>query len=345
MLVPTVALLALVAVVYFGTSAAMIIQHPNRIAQASPFILKLARTAYQRTRTDWQTLASCAVFDPELLYRPRPGSCAFRNSEFATMIHFGDDGSRVTFAPRTPPGSASRPRLVVIGDSHAMGWGVADDETFASVLAAEYGYPTVNLGVSSYATPRELRRLERDFVLRPDDIIVMQYSDNDLPENHHFLVSGRRSYQRADLESLQAHHPTSAEALPVAGILLRRFARDAAERLDSFVSFAGSAPDEDDAGRTSAATLIGVLERFPAVRDNPLLVVAINGRPNRTHLSIDAEAFRPAGIVLVVPELTDEDFFALDDHMRRQGHRAVAAAIAAALTTYRLDDTRQSAAR
>ncbi|MFP5462523.1 MAG: CidA/LrgA family protein, partial [Gammaproteobacteria bacterium] len=44
--------------------------------------------------------------------------------------------------------------IVVIGDSHAMGWGANDEETFAAQLQALSGRPVYNLGVASYGTAR-----------------------------------------------------------------------------------------------------------------------------------------------------------------------------------------------
>src|SRR5262245_21935930 len=150
LLMPAACLAGLVVLVGIGAWVASILRDPAGYAEAPAAIQTLTRATYWHTRRHWHTVPECVQFDEELLYRPRPGSCTFENAEFRTTLHFDAHGARLTPAPRDT--GKPRPRLVIVGDSHAMGWGVQDDETFASVLASEYGYPTVNLGVSSYGT-------------------------------------------------------------------------------------------------------------------------------------------------------------------------------------------------
>ena len=59
--------------------------------------------------------------------------------------------------------------IAIVGDSHAMGWGVNDEETFAAVLQRIANRPVYNLGVGSYATERELIRLEKSGLLNQVD--------------------------------------------------------------------------------------------------------------------------------------------------------------------------------
>ena len=78
-------------------------------------------------------------------------------------MHFDERGARRTAAPThlAAHSIGEGARVIVLGDSHAMGWGVEDYDTFRQCTGLEFGYETVNLGVSSYGTVRELRRLER----------------------------------------------------------------------------------------------------------------------------------------------------------------------------------------
>ena len=44
--------------------------------------------------------------------------------------------------------------IAILGDSHAMGWGVNDEETFAALLENKINKKVYNLAVSGYATKR-----------------------------------------------------------------------------------------------------------------------------------------------------------------------------------------------
>ncbi len=325
LLTPAFVLIALIALVATGAWVTAILHEPARIADAPALIRTLTRAAYWHTRTHWHTVPECVVFDPDLLYRPRPGSCVFANAEFRTTMHFDARGARRT--PDSPPPvelTARTPRLIIVGDSHAMGWGVEDHETFASVLASAHAYRTVNLAVSSYGTPRELLRLERDFALEPDDLVIIQYCDNDLAEGRHFMESGRVGpYQVDELDALFAYQPTPVSAMPVAGLLLRLFWKDVWKRL------AGKRTNDGTGAASPTDAFLHALESHRVLRNRRVIVVAINGPGIGTHLSADRLA--AAGISLLVPALDSGDFFSIDDHMRAQGHAKVADQLAEAI--------------
>ena len=76
--------------------------------------------------------------------------------------------------------------IAVLGDSHAMGWGVNDNETFSHFLAEKIKRPVYNLAVSSYGTKREIIRLEKSGLLEKIDTIIIQYCFNDVGENQNF---------------------------------------------------------------------------------------------------------------------------------------------------------------
>lgn len=323
LLTPAALLVGLVLLVGAGAWVTAILREPARYPDSPALVRTLTRAAYWHTRRHWHTVPECVEFDRDLLYRPRPGSCVFENAEFRTTLRFDGRGAR-----RTPPPAAAtdgpRPRLVVVGDSHAMGWGVEDSETFASYLASEHGYPTVNLAVSSYGTPRELLRLSRDFELAADDVVVIQYCDNDLEEGRHYFASASLDpFRPEDLQKLFDYRPARTAALPVAGVLLRLTWEAFVKRL----GFGGAAVAADAPDPT--ATFLRVVASHPELSGHRVLVVAINGPGRGTHLS--AEALAREDLPLVVPQLSPADFLDIDDHMRPRGHRAVAAAIDAAI--------------
>ncbi len=132
----------------------------------------------------WQGMKECVEFDEVLIYKPKIGKCHLVNPEFDTMLTFNQEG-------RVTPGEVSKAgAIAVVGDSHAMGWGVNDSETFSAVLQRELGRRVYNLAVASYGTRRELLRLEASGLLNKVDTIVIQYCDNDLSENISFRSAG-----------------------------------------------------------------------------------------------------------------------------------------------------------
>jgi lysophospholipase L1-like esterase len=141
--------------------------------------------------------------DPILQYEHRPNSAAILMGEEIATNDLGLRGNNATLDK--PPGTY---RIVAVGDSTTLGWGVSDEETYPAQLAAllnaapPQGYPqgvryeVLNLGVGNYNTVQEIGRL-RDLGLQTDpDLILLGYFINDAeptPQARHgFLI--RHSY-------------------------------------------------------------------------------------------------------------------------------------------------------
>ncbi len=174
-----------------------------------------------------------ARYDPELFYTLRPGQFRFVNPEFDTVLEVNDLGVRDDAA------SLDAPEIVVLGDSHAMGWGVGQDESFAQQLEADLGRTVLNASVSSYGTARELMLLGRvdRSALR---VVVIQYCDNDHSENQAALAGAGvvDASPEAMLEQARARYreDTSYSFFKHSRLLLRPLLRRlaaAGERLDA----------------------------------------------------------------------------------------------------------------
>jgi len=127
-----------------------------------------------------QAMPECARYDPELFYTLKPGTFRFKNREF-------DDEFRVNrLGLRDDDESLRQPAVVVLGDSYAMGWGVEQEGTLAKVVARETGLRTLNAGIASYGTVREMRLLDRidTSALR---YLVIQYCTDDFLETRPFM--------------------------------------------------------------------------------------------------------------------------------------------------------------
>lgn len=145
--------------------------------------IRLARYPYLNyLRPGLNGRKDCHVYDEILLYRGKPNSiCRFSGLEFDTTI------SHNSFGVRSLESSLISPATIVIGDSHAMGWGVEEHERFSDLLPAQF-QPVLNLSVSSYGTARELRLLDLYASEYPESykeasLVVLQYGVNDFGEN------------------------------------------------------------------------------------------------------------------------------------------------------------------
>lgn len=165
-------------------SAAFFLNWAGSVIEVWPVNLYQQYIYTRTTRNVWQYQKQCISADPDLIYVPPTGSCEFSNMEFDTVLNFDRNGRFVPDrAVNGPDATDTRPGIAVLGDSHAMGWGVNDGDTFANVLQSGTDKPVFNLAVSSYGTQRELRRLMLSPVLDRVDTVIIQYCDNDLGEN------------------------------------------------------------------------------------------------------------------------------------------------------------------
>jgi hypothetical protein len=118
-----------------------------------------------------------ASYSPDLGYVLRPGSEGVHSSlEYSNAFKIN------SFGVRDDENSLDNPRLVFLGDSFTMGWGVDENQTYADLTGRKLGVNTLNAGISSYGTYREMlifSKIKRDSV----DLVVLQYCDNDREEN------------------------------------------------------------------------------------------------------------------------------------------------------------------
>jgi lysophospholipase L1-like esterase len=136
--------------------------------------------------TEMARYVASRVPDPELVYR-QPSS--------ATLHLQGVEVRTNELGLRDDPVAAKAPgelRVLVLGDSVAFGWGVAQEAIFPSVLqrllAERLARPVrvVNSGVCSYNTVQELAFLRtRGLALEPD-VVILFYVANDVGTHEAF---------------------------------------------------------------------------------------------------------------------------------------------------------------
>jgi lysophospholipase L1-like esterase len=127
-----------------------------------------------------------AHYDSRLFYMLKPDTTlAFDNVEFKTTVHTNAKGLRDDNA------SLVKPQIICLGDSYTFGWGVDDKVSFPDQLEKQSGYKVLNAGVSSFGTARELALLNQ---LDTSNLkyLIIQYCDNDAPENNAFVKNNYR---------------------------------------------------------------------------------------------------------------------------------------------------------
>ena len=142
----------------------------------------------------------CFSQNKDLIYKPTPFSkCIQSNLEFKNEINFGKYGNRTDEYFK----SDKKINLIVIGDSHAMGWGVSNNEVFSAFLNKS-DINTLNLSVPSYGTYRQLEYLKNWALKYPNKFketknIVIQYCGNDLKENI-YAINGNNIIPNTQIE-------------------------------------------------------------------------------------------------------------------------------------------------
>ena len=197
------------AIIYFVSYFALV----KKIFIDMPAFRAVQKSLYYGPYLEvWQNKHDCITYDEELIYVPKIGACRHKNAEFDVTLNFTKSGRLM---PKIK--NKNTKPIIVLGDSHAMGWGVNDDKTFSYVLQNLSKTPVYNLAVSSYGTVREVIRLEKSGLLEKSDIIIIQYHENDLEENLNFSKLKKNEY--LNIFSKMTSSSLSADALDIKQIL------------------------------------------------------------------------------------------------------------------------------
>ncbi|MFK7773764.1 MAG: hypothetical protein AB8F94_16555 [Saprospiraceae bacterium] len=162
----------------------------------SPSIVQFSKDMYfQYSRNIPSFQMGLGKYDPDLFYTLQPGNSVNSNLEYSNHYQVNSQGIR------DDETSLYFPEIIMLGDSHTMGWGVEQEETFANLLEKRMATKILNTGIVSYGTSREYLMFQK---LKTDSCqtIVWQYCSNDMRENKSFLengnelkISSEREYQ------------------------------------------------------------------------------------------------------------------------------------------------------
>jgi hypothetical protein len=325
----TLPLTAAVVLVSVSLITYDILQHPERHQSARRVWDVIATDLYYLYGANlWQNQKDCVQYDDRLLYKPSSG-CRFVNKEFSTDLTFSEDG-RLTDSTLT---SASGRPLFFAGDSDTMGWGVNDDETFPALIASRVEVPVLNLGVASYGTVREVMRVRMHPRFQEANCIVYQYSWNDFDENSVFLAMGALPPPTPEkFEALLGDY--GKRKIGIQDVMLQAFDFLVNHPLATVASIFGwhEFPLEDDDPLKSGGTpreeaedakaFLAVLGSFPEMDAKKVFVIG----PPRFISALIREPL-PENILPLSVDLKDTDWYPLDKHPNKQGHREIAAQV------------------
>ena len=317
----------------------LMLSHPRLLARAPSRLLENFRRVYGGYyRQIVQAEPDFVVYDPELTCTLRPSTVfTHQTSEFRTTYRTNRMGLRDT------DDALRAPEVIVVGDSYAMGWCVEQDEAFPQVLGSLIGLRTLNAGISSYATAREIALLDRLDTSRLKCLVIHdahndQYAHNDLEENASFFLSADRQI------------PSSPERFQEEQA---RFGRARSYFLGKYLAafFWPSALEHPHSPRS-----LGEVQVKKSVGWLFLNALLHAGKADLSHFRILTFEMRPFArtkndfmdsvkserddarypefvrqIVLLSMQdrLKPEHAFVLDDHLRASGHRVIAEALAA----------------
>lgn len=290
-------------------------------------MLKTARRLYWNERNLIQFSRDCARYDERLFYTLRPGECTFDGPEFSNVYRVNRMGLR------DDEESIEAPEVVVIGDSHAMGWGVDQSDTFAQVIESRTGVRVLNAGISSYGTAREIASLERLDTSRLK-LLIVQYCENDLWEN----LSYREAGNLLEISSRDKY----AESIQSRGEVRYRFGQDLARvigwQLDELTGRGRAAAAGRDAHREAATLFLTVLENAGVSLESVEVVtfeISNYGEVSPFVASMQSaldsgstpETVPGIQVIDAAALLEPSNYYRLDGHLNASGHHVVADAI------------------
>ncbi|WP_420572414.1 hypothetical protein [Kordia sp.] len=262
-----------------------------------------------------------AMYDETLFYKLKPGIFTFKNREFNVTFKVNSLGVR------DDESSLDNPKIVVLGDSHAMGWGIEQKETFAALLAKETQSKVLNTGISSYGTVREFQLLNQ---IKKDSLqyIVLQYCDNDYPENHSYYQNGNF----LNISSKNVYDDVSSEHRSKGSYHIFK-------HVLKFPKLLVNANTESEVNQKmpddEVEVFLNVIQQANVLNDNiKLIVFNVNGRRTTSHfidalkLTLQDEKWKKLATQIIPLDvsagLTAEKYHILDDHMNAKGHAFVA---------------------
>lgn len=295
-------------------------------------------TVYQQQVRNVLQVECGRTVEGPLIYTLTPGACRFRNPEFDTRLVIDADGFRNDAAVQ----GKGPVRIAVVGDSHALGWGVEQSQTLASLLAKDPRFTLRSLAMSSYGTAREMMALER--FAADADVVVLQYCDNDYSENMELLtrpaefISGAAERAKRYEEQIAALRQ-ARERSPLAHAVLQNAFGAVAATWRLMLLPPRSQPSPPVSTIEYEALAFAKVLRWaqPILAGKTVIVMENYPKQPRAQFApvfakrLAMEGLAHVSVLDLAGTLVPRDYFHIDEHMRASGHAKVAARVLAEL--------------
>ncbi len=292
----------------------------NKITEIPGFKAIQKDIYFKEYRILWQEKSECVNFDRDLIYVPSFNNCVFENIEFKTTLKFDRFGRKNdnNFEEET------NKKIAMLGDSETMGWGVNNNETFSSIIEKNLKVRTLNLGVSSYGTYRQLIRLEKLGRLENINTVIIQYNPNDKGENDTFGNFDKNESEQAYKYLMSVGDKRKKENLfKNIKFVLRRFKSSFRVFYKDIFNALISKNENIQDFLPHYNSMINVINKFDFLNDKKIIIVALGDRVTFTNFN---EGFdkNNKNIYFLNLSLNENHFFKLDGHLNKNGHKEVA---------------------
>lgn len=318
---------------FFEGATKWLLYKPQLISRIPDSLHWPLREIYSNKR-DLFRYAHNEQYDPEVAYTYKPGSFRHAEEEFDVRYDINSLGLRDDEA------SLQAPQIVILGDSHAMGFGVKKEETFSKIIEKETGYRVLNAAIASYGTVREMRLLER-INTEALKYLIIQYCSNDFYENRRFIqdrfaISTEQERKKDVIEQARRQRYYFGKHAVIFLASLARFA----EQMEKNLYLACMPPrlkenteSEDykvevflnslqNAGQSDLSqTQLIVIAVDPFFDLDPQFIPMLD---EKRQDPVYADFIRRMITIDLSGKFQKDHFFVLDDHINKYGHALVA---------------------
>lgn len=307
-----------------------LLNHPDEIPHSFKKAFEDYYSYYDRKIIQYNR--NTARYDEDLFYTLKSGSFEFNNREFNTQYNVNSLGLRDDEL------SLNDPKIVVVGDSYAMGWGVKQEETFSELLQSSLQETVLNAGISSYGTVREMESLNR-IDLSQVEYLIIQYCMNDESENKAYYefnnqlnISSKHTYDQTVklYEENVNYYPLKYSSKLLSALIL---GNDIMNPIDHPTDSSDLIQTMNSTSLNDAQLFLNVLMNSSHIDSIPNIIV--------THLDyfppsqffdhlrgqLQLKKYKRLADRLILLDMTEylnmHDFFALDHHLNAKGHEKV----------------------